>query len=185
VIWQKEVLKPCGFIDEDVNFISTIPNKENTFFITKYHNDNIFMDLKAKCDELEIPNHRGQYNGPLDLKNIKGIIHIPYAWSNLALFENWHLGNVYFIPSRKFLLKLKSQGSFYWTPPFDSELLKSSEWYAPENKKLFIYFDSFKELKKLTNKQKLINKKKKLIKKIIPVYSKEMLNKWKKAIENV
>lgn len=183
VLWQNKTLKPCGFIDEDVNFVSTIPNKENLFFITRYYNDNIFMDLKAKCDELNIPNYRGQYNGPLDLKGVKGIIHIPYAWSNLALFENWHLGNVYFIPSEEFLLKLKAKGNFFWSPPFDEEFIRSSEWYLPEHKELFMYFNSFEELKQLTEDEELINKKKQIIKEFIPKYSIEMLNKWREAIE--
>ena len=54
----------------------------------------------------------GRYNGPKDLAEFAGVIHIPYAWSNLALLEAIQLGIVFFIPSKKFLKYLNN--SEFW-----------------------------------------------------------------------
>ncbi len=185
VHWNHEnLIKPCSCIEFEA--ISGFPDgiiKADVFFITRYHNDNILLDLKQKCDDLDIPNYRGTYNGPADLKGIKGIIHIPYAWSNLALFENWSLGNVYFIPSEKFLLELSKTGDFFWSPPFDVSLIQSSEWYLPEHKELFIYFDNWEELKKMTEDKELISSTRIKVKEFSKKHLDLMLEKWKTAIE--
>ncbi len=185
VYWNPDnILRPCSFVDFEVE--SSFPiniNKSETFFITRYHNDNILLDLKEKCDSLGISNYRGVYNGPSDLKGIKGIIHIPYAWSNLALFENWSLQNVYFIPSKDFLLELSKSSNFFWSPPFDKEFIHSAEWYLPEHKDLFVYFDSWNDLKEKTNNTSLINEKKNLIKVFSEKHLENTLYKWKNTIE--
>ena len=46
------------------------------------------MNLFEFCTTLGIKSYCGRYNGPDDLRDFKGVIHIPYAWSNFALFEN-------------------------------------------------------------------------------------------------
>lgn len=180
------IIKPCSFVEE-CSFNSALPstvNKERTFFIPAYHNDIIFMNLKNKCDSLGIQSYNGRYNGPADLKNIKGIIHIPYAWSNLALFENWSLGNVYLIPSKNFLLQLSLQGNFFWSPPFLHEYIESSEWYLPEHKDLFLYFDDWEHLKYLAADEKLINSKKQELFYFSSNNTLSMLSKWRDAIES-
>lgn len=176
-----KILKPCAFIDESEQTLQI--DKPNTFFIPPYHNDTIFMNLKTKCDELGINAYNGRYNGPKDLENIRGLIHIPYAWSNLALFENWTMGNVYFIPSKDFLVKLSEMGDFFWSPPFDISLLESSEWYLPEHKDLFIYFNNWNELKNLSTDIKLINSKKAKILEFMKFHTEKTLNDWKIAFE--
>lgn len=179
-----EIIKPCAFIEECSSsaFPSDI-NKSETFFIPSYHNDTIFMNLKKKCDELEINSYSGRYNGPSDLKGVKGIIHIPYAWSNLALFENWSLGNVYFIPSKQFLLTLAKQNNFWWQDSYALSLIDSSEWYLPEHKDLFMYFDNWEHLKSLTNDCGLLQGKKKKVSEFSNKHSEKTLVQWKSAIE--
>ena len=54
------------------------------------------MDLKSKVESLGIKVFNGRYNGPKDLAEFFGVIHIPYAWSNLALFEAIQLGIIFF-----------------------------------------------------------------------------------------
>jgi hypothetical protein len=183
--WGNETIKPCAFYDDTppVNFALSGIDKESTFFIPPYHNDTIFMNLKSKCDQLGIRAYAGRYNGPLDLMNIKGIIHIPYAWSNLALFENWSMGNVYFVPSKDFLINLAHQNNFFWSPPFPLDHIESSEWYLPEHKDLFIYFNDWNHLKTLSNDNDLINSKKTKVLNYSKIHTNEMLNKWKKALD--
>lgn len=143
----EEVIKPVGFFKAVENIQTSIPPhivKHETFFIPPYHNDKILPD---QLDKLQIPYYKGRYSGREDLKDFKGVIHIPYAWSNLALFENWDTGLVYFIPSKKFLLQLKNSINFFWSPPFKEDFLECSEWYNPKYKSYFVYFDSWKDLK--------------------------------------
>lgn len=185
ISWDDDVIRPCNDIDGNSysEYFLSGQKKSETFFITRYHNDNIFMDLKSKCDSLGIPNYRGQYNGPLDLKGIKGIIHIPYAWSNLAIFENWSMGNVYFIPSKKLLLELSIGDNFFWSPPFDRQYLESSEWYLPSHSNLFIYFDSFEDLSSLTKDENLIHKVRNNVLNFSKIHTEKTLLQWKSLIE--
>jgi hypothetical protein len=185
VLWEKEVIRPCNEIEEDsINqFFPDGQNKKDTFFITRYHNDNIFMDLRSKCLSLGIPCYKGEYNGPSDLRGIKGIIHIPYAWSNLAIFENWSMSNVYLIPSKEFLLKLSHQPNFFWSPPFDRQFIESSEWYLPEHSSLFAYFDSWDHLKQIVNDSENLENIKKKVKDFSDIHTLKCLEQWKNIIE--
>lgn len=174
------LLRPCAFIDNPRT--SLIPNevlKEDTFFIPPYHNDTIFMDLQDKCKNLKINAYCGKYAGPNDLKNFKAIIHIPYAWSNLALFENWFIGNVYFIPSKKFLIELSKQNNFWWQDKYAIEMLDYSEWYLKEHANLHIYFDSWQDLKIKSDDKFLLEKTKKEIKKRSDFLQQETISLFK------
>lgn len=187
IIWEKEVFRPLSGVDSSFPrspFFSTGQKKSDTFLITRYHNDNIFMDLKSKCDSLGLNTFRGEYQGPSDLIGTKGIIHIPYAWSNLAIFENWNIGNVYFIPSKDFLLELSYGRNFFWSPPFDREFIESSEWYLPEHSDLFIYFNSFEHLVSLTRDESLINQTKDKIKRFSKDHEKKCIAQWKNLLES-
>jgi hypothetical protein len=183
--WDEKIIKPCSFVEES-DFKSSFENvnKKELFFIPPYHNDTIFMNLKEKCNELGINSYAGRYNGPQDLKGLKGIIHIPYAWSNLALFENWALGNVYLIPSKSFMLNLAGQTNFFWSPPFPHEFIEASEWYLPEHKELFIFFDSWSHLRELTNYEWILEDRRKKCLEFSEKHNEKTLSIWKDAIEN-
>lgn len=185
-----EYIKPIGKIGDTYNkYTSTIvENKENTFIIGPYHNDNLMIDLKHKVLSLDIKVFNGRYNGPKDLAEFAGIIHIPYAWSNLAIFEAIQMGVIYFIPSLTFLKqlihtdidKLKRNG-FFWSPPLREDVLHLSEWYCEDFKKIFVYFDSWEDLKyKIETLD--FNKQKSILKEIGKKHEKETLKKWKKYI---
>jgi hypothetical protein len=184
VYWTDEVFKPCSEITSfsESDIFPDGQKKSDVFLITRYHNDNYLLDLKKECDSRGIPNFRGEYKGPGDLRGVKGIIHIPYAWSNLALFENWSIGNVYFIPSKKFLIELSKNRNFFWSPPFDIDLLDSSEWYLPEHKDMFIYFDSFDQLKELSENQELIKEKSKKVIEFNKKHNQICISQWGKIL---
>ena len=145
------IIKPSGFCDaEEGSSNPSNVDRENTFYIPHYHNETIFMNLSDHLTKLGIKNYCGRHNGLADLQAYKGIIHLPYSWSTIALFENIKIGIPYFIPSKKFLKKLIFQG-LYWHQNAEFLLEKNqielSEWYSNENRKLFIYFDSWEDLK--------------------------------------
>lgn len=128
---------------------SSIPKhilKEETFFLPPYHNETIFLNLFQRCTELGIKSYCGRYNGPTDLRDFKGVIHIPYAWSNLAFFENLHLGIPYFIPSKALMLSFISSGAYFRDPQFAEKFLQVSEWYSDKYSPFIVYFDSWNDL---------------------------------------
>ena len=146
-----KTIRPSGANLEEPPKPSIIPpdvDRTTTFFVPPYHNDTHFMNLASHCSGMGLKCYHGRYAGPKDLVNFKGIIHIPYAWSNFALFENWYNGVVYFVPSERFLCELSSRPNFFWSPPFSKEFIRTSEWYLPGHEKLMVFFDSWEELRK-------------------------------------
>ena len=185
-----ECIKPIGQIgDVYRTYTSTqVEDKENTFIIGPYHNDNLMMDLKSKVQSLDIKIFNGRYNGPKDLAEFAGVIHIPYAWSNLALFEAMQLGILFFIPSITFLKHFihsnidgLKKDSFFWSPPLKEDVLHLSEWYCENFEDIFIYFDSWEDLKKKI-KTLDFNKQKNKLKQTGKKHEIETLEKWKKYI---
>jgi hypothetical protein len=178
------VIQPTGMLSNVYknNKLSNIENIEDTFFVGPYHNDNIMMNLKEKIESLDFNVHNGRFNGPYDLARFKGVIHIPYAWSNYSFFEALFLGIIYFIPSKEFLFKLKKDKDFFWSPPYKDENIELSEWYNSKHKNLLIYFDSWLDLKvkMYTTNYK---KQKDIIKKFSFDHINEMLDLWRNVLE--
>jgi len=157
------IIKPSGTPYTDPDRLGALPsshiNKSQTFFIPRYNNDIIYFNLPLQCTNLGIQNYNQRYYDALDLQNFKGIIHIPYAYSTIALFENLQLGMPYFIPSSKFMLSLIKTDNLYFQ---NKDLLETyyriSEWYCKENRRNFVYFGSWPDLKRkshVTNYQRL------------------------------
>ena len=171
-------IKPCT-LPVSQNIVSDLPqgmNKSETFFIPPYHNDTRYMNLTGKCKALGIQAYSGRYNGPQDLIGFKGIIHIPYGLSNMALFENIQLGLIYFVPSKKFIKELAQKPNF-WFQNKDMGGIDGSEWYLQENAPLFVYFDSWDDL---VHKVETLDYEEK--RKIVLAFAKEhtttMLSRW-------
>jgi hypothetical protein len=148
-----KVIKPIGKIGAlYADYISTtVDDKSKTYIIGPYHNDNNMMNLREKVESLGIRVYNGRYDGPKDLAEFAGMIHIPYAWSNLALFETIQMEVPYFIPSLSFIKDLAThqcgtRGNFFWSPPLLIDMLHLSEWYCDELRDVLIYFDSWDDL---------------------------------------
>jgi hypothetical protein len=153
VIFNHEVIQPSGIVPV-ANVSSDIPDdihKPETFFIPPYLNDTSIKTAE-ECSQLGITTYQGRYNGPHDLAEFKGIIHIPYAWSNVAFFENIQHGLPYFVPSVDFMIKNLEAGNIWWQSP---DLFKKNpqvtEWYNEQNNKIITYFDSWQDLKNKIN----------------------------------
>jgi len=177
------VIKPIGNISSIYNIFNetVIENKQNTFFVPPYHNDTIMINLPKILSENNILTYSGKYNGPLDLINFKGVIHVPYAWSNLALFEGISNGIIYFIPSIKFFMEIKKNNNFFWSPPYKDEWLKISEWYCKENSNIFVYFDSWSDLYNKIHNLDYVNQRE-LILKYSKIHEKKNMKIWKQLL---
>ena len=115
------------------------------------------MDLKTKVQSLGIKVFNGRYNGPKDLAEFAGVIHIPYAWSYLALLEAIQSEIIFFIPSLTFLkyfihtnIDGEKKDCFFWSPPLREDVLYLSELYCDDFKNALIYFNSWEDLKNKT-----------------------------------
>lgn len=172
------------------NYKSSIPDyivKENTFFLPPYHNEKFYMDLSKHCSEMEIPNYCGRYNGAWDLQDFKGIIHLPYSWSNLAFFENTALGIPYFIPTRSFFRKLAQSGNFFHPNLhnlIEQDLFDLSEWYCPEHQEIITYFDSWDDLRYKIETADFLNLREK-IRNFSQSHRKNMLSKWRSIFDGI
>lgn len=178
------VIKPCG-APQEKPVSSLIPEdvqRSETFFIPPYLNDTSFINLAALCERMGIKVFRGRYNGPGDLYDFKGIIHLPYAWSNLALFENWHNGLVYFIPSKKFILELAKNPRYFFN--MLTRAPDAAEWYLDKHKHLFVYFDSWDDLEKKLQTTDLASIRKD-VKTFAEKHHRDTLQAWQGLINNL
>lgn len=178
-------IRPLGCLPkENSNFSSGIPetvSKKDTIFIYPRLSKEQAHFIEHKCSELGIITHHGAYNGPDDLTNFKGILYFPYAWSNLTLFENIQRGIVHFVPSEEFIQNKKENGNF---PFFTSHNLHLCDWYCDEYKDLFIYFDSWQDLKekiKQTGYETMHEK----IKKAGHIHWHKNLKLWRAVFQNI
>ncbi|HTW07675.1 MAG TPA: hypothetical protein VME46_09200, partial [Acidimicrobiales bacterium] len=144
------VIKPIGLrLASDVpSLVPSSVDRATTVFVPPYHNDNRLLDLAGRCNDLGIKAFTGRYGGHQDLVGFKAVVHIPYAWSNLALFEHLQDQLPVMVPSRRFLFELKTTGDFWWQQGhLLRQYVKLSEWYCSENDFL-VYFGSWADLRR-------------------------------------
>ena len=179
-----DVLRPVG-ARSFTKPPKSIPRPQGDVFLPPYNNDKLcFSDIKTAVEDSDLTVFQGRYSTPFDLTKYKCIDHIPYAMSNLALFENIQLGIVYFIPSAKFISKsiAARKGFFMQTDPTTGALpLSSSEWYCEYMQPAFVTFDSWKDLTFKLNTVDL-KKKQKSVRKIADDIMKSSVAKWKSLI---
>lgn len=137
-LWKSALENGKSYIPENIK-------KEDTLFIPPRLADHERDHLLKICDSLGIKAYCGPHNGPYDIQDFKGILHFPYAWSNISLFENLQMGLPHFVPSIKFLHELSRGGGSYRI--FTLNNLEYCEWYCPENNEVITYFDSWEDLK--------------------------------------
>ena len=177
-----KVITPCGSISNVYDNFIDKKELNDIVLLPPYHNETIFMNLSKTLDDIGIKNYCGRYNGPMDFKNYKAIVHIPYSWSNLALFESLSLQIVIFIPSKTFILQLAKEPNFF-TPnlSFLFTHIDISEWYNDKHKELIIYFDSWNDLKEKILTLNYEEHKLKL-KDYKDNHEKNILNEWREVL---
>jgi hypothetical protein len=176
------VIAPCypRIMESSHSSIPSTVVKKECFFLPPYHNETKFMDFSTLCTQLGVKNYCGRYNGPSDLKDFKGIIHLPYNWSNLAFFENSRFGIPYFVPSKHFLEELLTKGKYFHADArflSKERLFELSEWYSPEHKDVITYFDSWGDLKAKIEATDFVQLRRK-VKQYAFDHFKRMLDRW-------
>jgi hypothetical protein len=182
VTFNYPVIRPTGMY-HPVAFSSAIPIfiiKSETFFIPSYLND-VFIPR----EQLAAATYKGRYKGPDDIKDFKGIIHIPYAWSTLAFFENMHNGIPYLVPSYAFMKTLMAQEDIWWqNNDFFDEHYQCAEWYDPRYSTIITYFDSWQDLN-----DKLLSTDFEVLKQRIQSFAQKQkentIEQWKKIIDEI
>lgn len=183
------VIAPC-YPEFAKSFNTCIPpsvKKEATFFLPPYHNETQFVDLVKLCESMGIKSYCGRYNGPKDLKDFKGVIHLPYNWSNLAFFENIRYGIPYFVPSQRFLKQLLATGKYFHADMAfltKDQLFNLSEWYSPLHQDIITYFDSWEDLKYKIETTDFARLRKK-----VKAYAREhyirMFDRWQRIFQQI
>lgn len=146
----RRTIRPIGSMDDSyrIGQASLIPdtiNPEKTLFIYPRLDQRQMNFAKGVCDSLGINAYSGKYNGPGELATYKAVLYFPYAWSNLALYENLNRGIIHLVPSIKFVKELLSKHKPIRT--YTTNLFELGEWYKDEYKNVIIYFDSWEDLK--------------------------------------
>lgn len=138
----------------DTSMIPAHINKKETLFLyPRFDHPHQVAFIQDQCKKLGIVTYHGAYNGPKDLEGFKAVIYIPYAWSNVALFENIQRGIVHFVPTASFLQRLHKAGNLIraQTVGIVFSAYRYCDWYADRYKDLFVYFDSWQELQEKIN----------------------------------
>ncbi len=136
--------------------------------------------IQKQCSSLGFATYSGKYNGPDDLKYFKGVIYFPYQASNIALFENIQRGIIHFVPSERFIRELIKEGApvYYWYEPY------YCEWYLGEHRDIFIYFDSWDDLR-----NKVVttdySEMKKRVQSFAQYHRREMLERWRQMMKEL
>ncbi len=167
------------------SFVAQVPphiDRAATCFIPSYHNDRS-ADLEGRCRALGIAAFSGRYGGPADLRGFRAILHVPYAWSNFALFENLQSGLPYLIPSPRMLRELADSIDFFWSPPFWTDHLEVAEWYAPAHRPLFAYFDSWSHLQELVEGD--LSLRRQPIAEFCEAHTRQTLAQWSDILDRV
>lgn len=128
---KKESLESFSYDAEKANSLLLFPRLEKA---------RVSVALR-ECASRNIPVRYGTYDGPEDLKRYKGVLFFPYAFSNLALFEDLQRGIIHFVPTARFLTKLRFIRSGM------NGLLHHCEWYFKEYQDVMVFFDSWDDLK--------------------------------------
>jgi len=179
-------IRPIGCLPKEPieKFTSAIPatiHKAETIFIYPRMSAEQSKHVQEKCTNVGITTYYSIYNGPDDLTDFKGVLYFPYAWSNLALFENIQRGIVHFVPTEQFVKEISRNEPI---PHFTSTNFRLCDWYCDEYKDLFVYFDSWQDLQekvKTTDYQSLHEK----IKKAGLAHWHKNLDAWKDLFEEL
>ena len=93
--------------------------------------------------------------------SFRATIHVPYAPSTFALFEQAQAGRLTFVPSVPLMLQWAAHEQLFFqatptdfvstgrgTAPLSRQHLEATEYYDPLNAELFVYFDSLADLQR-------------------------------------
>ncbi len=177
-------IKPIGRLPWNVQkeFKSQIPaevKREDTLFLYPRLFPKQAMYVMNQLERVGIKAYTGNYQGAEDIADFKGVLYFPYQWSNFALFEDISQGIVHFVPSEKFARE--NSGRLRVTT---TNLFHLCEWYASENRDLFVYFDSWQDLKKKFDSLDIVTKRRQ-VRQLAAKHRAMMLDRWKGVFDNI
>jgi len=135
------------------------------------------------------------YGGPRGMSIMcKAILHVPYAPNTMALWENVQIGNVFFLPSANLVAKWRASDQITvfqmsrslngMDRPLTEDFLNRTEWYRPDRRALFVYFNSPEDL--VSKFRSLdFNKKRQEMRAYMDKHENQQLAKWKDLFAEV
>jgi len=184
-----QTISPIGLNNSHQGIYSPVPahiDKQETVFIREYYNENA-VGLSKRLTALKVKNYSGPFDGALDIKDFKAMVHLPLVMSNFFLWENLSEGIVHFIPSKQFYAsQYKKTFAFIdWTKATNPrnnlqihEIFDHCDWYREELAPLFVFFDSYEEIPHLLETTDF-QAKKALISAFHSNYKQQILEKWR------
>jgi hypothetical protein len=175
----KRTIRPVGKEYSDTRHIDNTDTQETLFLYPRLEEEQINY-IQSMCSSLGLNTYLGTYDNPNELKKYKGILYFPYAWSNITLFEDIQRGIIHFVPSELFVLNADKENlPIKYFTFYDFEWC---DWYCPEFRDLFVYFDSWEDLKekvKRTNYKRMSTK----IKKKAAQHREFTLKQWREVFD--
>jgi hypothetical protein len=179
-------LKEPGIIEQPID-------TKHKLFV--YNRGTPYVMYKSILDELNIEHdvfgeHFARYRDFEHICEYKAVLHLPYQTNTQSLWEYLAHNIIYLIPSKQFLYELlENTPCYYWEEKNRPHKLfiksiELSEWYISENESLFIYFDSWNELKEKVENitEDEINEKRKTISEFMKINNNVNLKKWKSML---
>lgn len=162
------------------------------FYVPLYGNETNLVNLRWILDDLGFANDSFKFSHISELLDFQGIVTIPYAWSTFALFERMQLGMVVFVPTENFLMHLFRENEnpvrkWWFQDPFyleHPERLAWSEWYCPENRDFFVYFDSWLDLGEKLKNTDYVSKTEQILK-CGKEHETRVMGQWKDMIDSI
>jgi hypothetical protein len=142
------------------------------------------------CSFLEgihIAAHSERYNHVQDLSKYQAVLYLSYQWCVISMFETLRLGLPTFVPSERFLLSLLHETNYYFEHKktlIKKQNFELAEWYRPEFKDIFIYFDSWDDLAKKVATTDYSDVRAKTLAQG-KRHSKEMIRRWQTLFDEV
>lgn len=142
-------------------------NHNQKLFVMSYQNEKEYYPLYDKLKSLKVDFYNkekwipsDEYCGPYDIETCCAVLHIPYAWGTVALWEYMSLGKTFILPSINWLNRTYQERYLFFQTNKSIDLINEySDWYCEENRNLFIYFDELEEIVEILKDKKLINDK--------------------------
>lgn len=119
-----------------------------------------------------------------ELGRFKGVLYLPYQWYAISLFETLQLQLPTFVPSERMLTALIKKASYFFDHSDEllhERLFALTEWYNPEVRNLFIYFDNWEDLR-LKAQQDLSAVRRRMADYALK-HRQEMLQRWKEVFD--
>ena len=123
-----------------------IINNKSGYYVPTYTNDAI-CHLRDLCLNKGIDVKTGRYKDKDALAHFKAVIHLPYTWNSIALWDALSCGVAYYVPSKEFMHNLlKKKDYWFQNMSYCEDNLGLCEFYREKNSKFIKYFSSFEEL---------------------------------------